>query len=1565
MKKLLAILISFLPLIVDAQDFKTIQQKGLIKVGFQESGRETVNDMLASEFAKFLNLKIKKSKVDWNQLFSNDGQIPEDYRTNPAVQYTPDALKTNDIICGTMYELDWRKKFFDYAGIVQISDLLIVRRNIKKGINGFEDLKGLTIAFLDNSTYETEINIINEEIGGGIKLLPVKSEKEALKVLTQSKADGLIAVSYLALSYLKRFRNLKLAFPVAEPQSVGWILKKGNDELSEEVRNFFETIKGDGTLDRIFREKYGISYSTYLEIINSYAQSQKNGSTRDLDAIQKSGKIVIALRDREMVYHRYGRKQFNHYLAEEFAKYLGVQLELVITKEFSDYWESDNGTIIEDSAYMPKWFQNFDVACDLIAPLPWRLKKVDVIDFMPNAKVVIGRKDTRINSVDDLRRLKGVTSKGSSYEHTLKENNIKNYIYSQGNDFFSNVETGKADYTISNIAVFNLGEYPDLEAKFILGEISLMGWAIKKNQPALRQKILEFFEYAQKEGVLDTYFKEQTGMTMKAAKNYLNALEETYQYGYFSFMFYGADKNMPREEILTLFQDQSGYIWFGTYSGAVRYNGRNMKVFDVKNGMPGSMVFDIKQDKNGEIYFATENGIAQTDNNAHKYKTLFKGVSFKGIFIDKNDKKYFYGNEGIYTIGKKNKEIRLNDELTDLPLEIHSMSQDPKKNNIIITSSNGLFKLDKKASTCKKINDGNYYYALFSSDGSLWMSSEYGLQYAKNKYFKEPQKYELLNNALNISKRNKINKITEYDDGTVWLISDYKVFQVLTLKQKPIIFDKNIGLKNYKILSFLMDKEKNFWFGMSGGVQKLSDKTLRTLYPELLNSPVQAIFEDAQNRTWFSTYTGAYYLQNGLHNFTKELNIFPQSLVLAKGEDGKLYLVNNDKLFVINDETLQIDKTVKFDNNIIHPHGIFINSNSEIFILTGKEGVIYYMKDINSEPIIIENKHTNSVIQLKEYNGKILGAGKNGLVVFENGKFTSYVDTKKPVTSFSIATVKNNATQTEDTLLYIALTDELLTYSSEAGLKQIECYLPENTVIKAICKAEDKKYLWLGTSKGLIYFNLTTGKDELIIDSKNGLNGNEITSDGLYLDGRGVLWVGTFHGASTYDIKSKRIEKIYPICNIDNITLNGEEVAELPKILKSDENNISFELAGLLFKDEQSVEYEYYLRGLDTEYSVYNGKNNIAVYQNLPPGKYVFLYRAKGKDGIWSYFNKIEFQIEKPFYLQWWAIAIAILFVMAIFYILFKWRIKILKYRNEILEQSIADRTIEVREKNSELKKQKTAIEEQREIAIKQRDEITEKKKEIEDSIHYAEKIQKAILPPREFINKKLENNFILFKPRDIVSGDFYWAAENETKIFITAADCTGHGVPGAFMSMLGVSFLNDIVHTSTNDINAGDILNRLRDSIIEVLHQTGKVHEAKDGMDIALCVIDKNEPKIDFAGAFNPLYIVRDNEIIVKEADRMPIGIFQYSSTLTPFTNHSIEVQKGDRLYMFSDGYPDQFGGARGKKFMISRFKELILRIQSIPMKKQGNYMDETIERWMGEENDQIDDILVIGVEI
>lgn len=256
---------------------------------------------------------------------------------------------------------------------------------------------------------------------------------------------------------------------------------------------------------------------------------------------------------------------------------------------------------------------------------------------------------------------------------------------------------------------------------------------------------------------------------------------------------------------------------------------------------------------------------------------------------------------------------------------------------------------------------------------------------------------------------------------------------------------------------------------------------------------------------------------------------------------------------------------------------------------------------------------------------------------------------------------------------------------------------------------------------------------------------------------------------------------------------------------------------------------------------------------------------------------------------------------------------------------------------------------------------LKEKNKKITDSINYASRIQESVLPSDSEIKKQLPESFIYFQPRDIVSGDFYWLSTIREKIIIACVDCTGHGVPGAFMSLIGNTLLNEIVNEK-QIVDASLILKRLHLEIVKALHQNTDRVQSKDGMELSLCVIDNNTKIIEFAGARNPLYIVKDDAIIEIKPDMKSIGGDGNDSAEIEFTRQIIQIQKNMSIYMFTDGYMDQFGGPENKKYNIPNFKKLLIEIQSLDMDKQKEIVEESLQKWKGDYK-QIDDILVIGI--
>ena len=305
------------------------------------------------------------------------------------------------------------------------------------------------------------------------------------------------------------------------------------------------------------------------------------------------------------------------------------------------------------------------------------------------------------------------------------------------------------------------------------------------------------------------------------------------------------------------------------------------------------------------------------------------------------------------------------------------------------------------------------------------------------------------------------------------------------------------------------------------------------------------------------------------------------------------------------------------------------------------------------------------------------------------------------------------------------------------------------------------------------------------------------------------------------------------------------------------------------------------------------------------------------------------------------------------FFIFRAYRIK--KKANRIL----ADKNEKISQQKDEIEKQRDEIKQQKEVAEKQRDQIAYQKKHITDSIEYAKKIQTALLPSLELFTDDIDH-FVLYKPRDIVSGDFYWVGRFNGEQIIIAADCTGHGVPGAFMSMLGVSLLNEII-VNKGEMQPDEIMNKLRDAVISSLGQKEATSEIKDGMDMCICKYTLSSRLLQFAGANNPLYLFSDGELTEIKGDKMPVAIYE---NMKPYTLHEFQLKKGDTFYVFSDGYVDQFGGPKLKKYLSKNFKNTLLEMQSKSMLEQGASLDEIFEEWR-KEVEQIDDVTVIGVRV
>lgn len=483
-------------------------------------------------------------------------------------------------------------------------------------------------------------------------------------------------------------------------------------------------------------------------------------------------------------------------------------------------------------------------------------------------------------------------------------------------------------------------------------------------------------------------------------------------------------------------------------------------------------------------------------------------------------------------------------------------------------------------------------------------------------------------------------------------------------------------------------------------------------------------------------------------------------------------------------------------------------------------------------------------------------------------------------------------------------------------------------------------------------------------------------ADAVYVDSEGTVWIGastnlfSYHSEKPYACEAPASSTSPFNVHIRSITANDSEMifngafadeegklslVQNPKqeiVLPYSQRNLDITYSATFFEESSRTEYSTMLKGSEKVWSKWSNRTEVT-HNNLSEGLYTFMVKARNIYGVESNVAEYTFRIKPPFYRTIVAYILYVILLVALVYGIVKWNTRRLIEEKKRLEQKIAEATEEIRGQNVQLEQQK--------------DEIEKQKDEIQSSINYARRIQRALLTPDATIDRIFPDHFLLYKPRNVVSGDYYWFGQfGDYKVSIVA-DCTGHGVPGGFMSMLGMTNLNYIVGP---ELSPDMILNKLREAIITSLRQRTdednpdgeKKDRSQDGMDVAMYVLNETTMTLSFAGANNPLVLIRDGEAQVIKASKMPVGIY---AKLDPFERVDMEVKKGDCLYTFSDGFQDQFGFESGRKFMSKHLRELLVEIHQKPMAEQKEILNTTYEAWRGPADHQTDDVVLFGLRI
>jgi len=1075
---------------------------------------------------------------------------------------------------------------------------------------------------------------------------------------------------------------------------------------------------------------------------------------------------------------------------------------------------------------------------------------------------------------------------------------------------------------------------------------------------------------------------------------------------------YTAKNGLPQNSVNDVVQDPQGYLWFATQGGAARFDGYEFKHFNSLNGLPDDYVNCLLADHTGNLWFGTEGGLAVYDGTG--FETYDEGDGLVdndvvGMVEDLEGNIWAWTAYGIsvltgdtilsYTKGDHLAGNTILDVMLDSRGTIHVATfekrgitrfSDPYKavlhkreeiirdmvevapgeiwyasqgQGIIVQNKAGEYMLGPEDG----LTDPMVLCLLKDSQDRIWCGTyEQGLFVYENGRFRNvPSQFdeEPIARELMEDKQGRL-WILGFANGA-WMMDDGNFKR----------FDMAHTLAHNEVHAVYEDKYGSIWLGTHGGVSKYG-KAIFEIYDMDSGLPDQhviSVFKDSKERLWFGADFNICCLEEGRIRNLGPIYIeddWGEYKPLSFGEDarGNIYVGTEYRLFMQQGDSW--DRVPIFADSVDMTINDFLFLEDESLWCATTSGVLIH-KDGQSRVIGTEHGLLHTEVNAMQMVGdQIYCATKGGVSVFDpaGNHFRDY-------------TLENGLAWNECLDLSSNSRGDIWVATKSRGISRIDPENPDSIislnmdqglVSNAIAFVEfyDQSTLWIGTNLGINVLDIETGEISTY-GQDEGFYPLEPFIRAVEKDERGRMWIGTVEGLVKYD---PRYDKkypdppdliLYPPKANGKVHWGEEEGSGIHGQFPGEMNfpyskrSLEFHFTGIHTTIPSRNTFSWILEGFDKTWSDRVTDRSVR-YDRLPSGHYTFRVKAFNLDGV-EVENEagFSFTIRPPIYRTVWFILLYIIAGMALIYGLFKYRERQLIREKRILEQKVKLRTKEIEDQKVEIEAQRDEISDQKKFVEEQRDQIALQNKEITDSILYAKRIQQAVLPGKKTLEKTLPEHFILFKPRDIVSGDFYWVEKVEERIIVCAADCTGHGVPGAFMSLLGLTFLNEIVNHE-GVLKASRILDRLRTNIIRSMSHKDEIAQASDGMDVALAVIDPQLEILEYAGAFNPLIIMRKGELIEYKADKMPIG--KYVGEEGPFSNHKIQLAQGDMIYLYSDGFPDQFGGEKASKYKARPFKNLLARISEEPAHTQLSLLEKELEAWMGKE-DQVDDILVMGI--
>jgi ligand-binding sensor domain-containing protein/serine phosphatase RsbU (regulator of sigma subunit) len=996
--------------------------------------------------------------------------------------------------------------------------------------------------------------------------------------------------------------------------------------------------------------------------------------------------------------------------------------------------------------------------------------------------------------------------------------------------------------------------------------------------------------------------------------------------------------------IYSIHQDSLGYLWIGTGDGLFSYDGNILSPYPLTLVSGDNFISASTVNNKGITYLGLNNGTVAYRIN-QKFYLIKETMTLKSTI----NQLQFWGdelwavvqNKGLYCI----KDMHLQPNPILLP-NTQTYCFYKQGNDFLIGTSDGLYMYSdhqlhpltnapQTKINCIHYNPASQSFFIGTDDEGM-----VEMVYKNNKW-KIIHTYSFINN---------IKDIIHDTEGNIWLatmgegIYFYRFNQTTNSFSQEKQFTTDNGLPSMQIRKIFFDREKNLWIGSYGS-------GLFQYYESAFSQLLQKDNEKEQSFTACCTFN---------------------EHICGGTSEGKLYKFN------INDfqTPKPIDIPTLLGNKIT---SLFVDNSFILWIGTEKNGL--FLLDLVNNKIVKQIRFNDDLLNnISSIDGfghyKCIGT-RNGLVIIN----TEHLPYSQKIITTVQGLPHNYINQVlcdiHENVLVVTPTNVIAKYNLSSNKITVDKINISDDILKinALC-FDNKNNTWLGTyGSGVLLIDTTVSNytsanglfsdytysivaDEsgtIWVGHRQGISsikGNVIRTFskniGLYsdcnpnavtVDKNGSVWFGTSKGLLRYDFKKSILNKIPPTVLVNNVKINDiENIVEPFVELESGRYKIQFSFTGISLRESEGVTFQYMLEGYDVGWSE-RTTNRTVQYPRLDEGTYTFKVLAFNYDKVAS--TKpymITIRILPPFYKRWWFILLAIVFLGYVFYMIIKIRERSLRRMEKLLKEKLDQRTREV---------------------VRQKELIEHKNKDITDSIQYAKRIQESILPSQRILHSNFPNSFILYMPRDIVSGDFYMFQEIEQHFMFICADATGHGVPGAFMSLISSTILKDIMHLN-QVIAPSSLLYNLDKEISTIFNQ--EKSETQDGLDLAVCLLDKKNYKLNYSAAMRPLLVFRNNTWTYYKGNRYSIGFSKYHVEKV-FLDTEIQLAPGDRFYMFTDGLPDQFSFDE-YKLKVSGLIHWLEEMQELPMLQQNIELQKRFLAWKGDTS-QIDDILLIGVEV